>query len=256
MSVDVTSMLTERMGQKNEKTRWGHLMKLMDGRFRKIMEALLRTGVAKRWNSLPLDVGMATDLQGLGKGLALLTDDAGCSGCESECDVGLGKALPEDLEKSCLDQRSAWRKASSKVPPATFSCEGDGQEAALSTSLYKSASPYGSLNNIADGLSSLTEHFSDISLSSEARKPSKRPPPNYLCHLCFNKGHYIKDCPQHQGHACVNRPRVTITPSMSADDVARPNECFAKREDVPFFNPNPEEDMLIRMDGSHSPVFK
>ncbi|XP_004715364.1 zinc finger CCHC domain-containing protein 24 [Echinops telfairi] len=67
---------------------------------------------------------------------------------------------------------------------------------ALSNSVYKSASPYGSLNNIADGLNSLTEHFADLTLTSEARKPSKRPPPNYLCHLCFNKGHYIKDCPQ------------------------------------------------------------
>ncbi|XP_057591981.1 zinc finger CCHC domain-containing protein 24 isoform X2 [Hippopotamus amphibius kiboko] len=67
---------------------------------------------------------------------------------------------------------------------------------ALSSSVYKSASPYGSLNNIADGLSSLTEHFSDLTLTPETRKPSKRPPPNYLCHLCFNKGHYIKDCPQ------------------------------------------------------------
>ena len=67
---------------------------------------------------------------------------------------------------------------------------------ALSSSVYKSASPYGSLNNIADGLSSLTEHFSELTLTSETRKPSKRPPPNYLCHLCFNKGHYIKDCPQ------------------------------------------------------------
>lgn len=67
---------------------------------------------------------------------------------------------------------------------------------ALSSSMYKSVSPYGSLNNIADGLSSLTEHFSDLTLTSETRKPSKRPPPNYLCHLCFNKGHYIKDCPQ------------------------------------------------------------
>nr|XP_048276758.1 zinc finger CCHC domain-containing protein 24 isoform X1 [Myodes glareolus] len=67
---------------------------------------------------------------------------------------------------------------------------------ALSSSVYRNASPYGSLNNIADGLSSLTEHFSDLTLTSEARKPSKRPPPNYLCHLCFNKGHYIKDCPQ------------------------------------------------------------
>ncbi|XP_037660309.1 zinc finger CCHC domain-containing protein 24 isoform X1 [Choloepus didactylus] len=67
---------------------------------------------------------------------------------------------------------------------------------ALSSGMYKGASPFGSLNNIADGLSSLTEHFSDLTLTSEARKPSKRPPPNYLCHLCFNKGHYIKDCPQ------------------------------------------------------------
>ncbi|XP_063566350.1 zinc finger CCHC domain-containing protein 24 isoform X3 [Gorilla gorilla gorilla] len=73
---------------------------------------------------------------------------------------------------------------------------------ALSNSVYKGASPYGSLNNIADGLSSLTEHFSDLTLTSEARKPSKRPPPNYLCHLCFNKGHYIKDCPQKSGAAC------------------------------------------------------
>lgn len=67
---------------------------------------------------------------------------------------------------------------------------------ALNNGLYKSVSPYGSLNNIVDGLNSLTDHFSDLSLSSEPRKPSKRPPPNYLCHLCFNKGHYIKDCPQ------------------------------------------------------------
>ncbi|XP_020929297.1 zinc finger CCHC domain-containing protein 24 isoform X3 [Sus scrofa] len=78
---------------------------------------------------------------------------------------------------------------------------------ALSSSVYKSASPYGSLNNIADGLSSLTEHFSDLTLTSETRKPSKRPPPNYLCHLCFNKGHYIKDCPQFgAGHSDSGDP--------------------------------------------------
>uniref|UniRef100_A0A8C7MTM8 Calpain-2 catalytic subunit-like n=1 Tax=Oncorhynchus kisutch TaxID=8019 RepID=A0A8C7MTM8_ONCKI len=67
---------------------------------------------------------------------------------------------------------------------------------ALNNHLYRRSSPYGSLSNIVDGLSSLTDHFSDLSVSSESRKPSKRPPPNYLCHLCFNKGHYIKDCPQ------------------------------------------------------------
>ncbi|XP_060884500.1 zinc finger CCHC domain-containing protein 24-like [Labrus mixtus] len=69
-------------------------------------------------------------------------------------------------------------------------------EALNNNNFYKSSSPYGSLSNIVDGLSSLADHFSDLSLSPEARKPSKRPPPNYLCHLCFNKGHYIKDCPQ------------------------------------------------------------
>lgn len=66
----------------------------------------------------------------------------------------------------------------------------------LNTNFFKSPSPYGSLNDIADGLSSLADHFSDLSLSPETRRTSKRPPANYLCHLCFNKGHYIKDCPQ------------------------------------------------------------
>ncbi|XP_064638091.1 zinc finger CCHC domain-containing protein 24-like [Lineus longissimus] len=49
-------------------------------------------------------------------------------------------------------------------------------------------SPYSSIND-------MTDHFNDMSLSLD-RKPGKRPPSTYLCHLCFNKGHYIKDCPQ------------------------------------------------------------
>ncbi|XP_077086983.1 zinc finger CCHC domain-containing protein 24-like [Siphateles boraxobius] len=66
----------------------------------------------------------------------------------------------------------------------------------LCSSLYKDSSPYGSLNDIVEGLSLLTDNFSNLSLASEPRKLYKKPPPNYLCHLCFNKGHYIKDCPQ------------------------------------------------------------
>ena len=27
-------------------------------------------------------------------------------------------------------------------------------------------------------------------------KKARKPPEGYLCHLCFCKGHYIKDCPQ------------------------------------------------------------
>uniref|UniRef100_UPI00358E41AB zinc finger CCHC domain-containing protein 24 n=1 Tax=Myxine glutinosa TaxID=7769 RepID=UPI00358E41AB len=58
------------------------------------------------------------------------------------------------------------------------------------------ASPYTSTGGLMDGLAVLSEHFADLSLSLEPRKPAKRPPPNYLCHLCFTKGHYIRDCPQ------------------------------------------------------------
>lgn len=41
----------------------------------------------------------------------------------------------------------------------------------------------------------LAEQFSELSLGLDPRAVRK-PPPNYLCHLCFRKGHYIKDCPQ------------------------------------------------------------
>ncbi|BFZ17601.1 hypothetical protein BsWGS_20640 [Bradybaena similaris] len=51
-----------------------------------------------------------------------------------------------------------------------------------------SPSPYSSIVDLAD-------QFSDLTLAQEKRL-SKRPPSSYLCHLCFTKGHYIKDCPQ------------------------------------------------------------
>ncbi|XP_051769649.1 zinc finger CCHC domain-containing protein 24-like isoform X1 [Ctenopharyngodon idella] len=66
----------------------------------------------------------------------------------------------------------------------------------LCSSVFQRSSPYGSLNDIVEGLSLLTDSFSELSLASEPRKLHKKPPANYLCHLCFNKGHYIKDCPQ------------------------------------------------------------
>ncbi|CAE1269266.1 Zinc finger CCHC domain-containing protein 24 [Acanthosepion pharaonis] len=40
----------------------------------------------------------------------------------------------------------------------------------------------------------LCDHLNELSIMD--RKTSKRPPNHYLCHLCFSKGHYIKDCPQ------------------------------------------------------------
>ena len=38
--------------------------------------------------------------------------------------------------------------------------------------------------------------FDDLPLSPDSKRKARRPPDGYLCHLCFCKGHYIKDCPQ------------------------------------------------------------
>ncbi|XP_013789013.1 zinc finger CCHC domain-containing protein 24-like [Limulus polyphemus] len=77
----------------------------------------------------------------------------------------------------------------------------------LSTTFLQSGNNYSGFHNnsfssngynssLSPGaLADLTDHFSDLALGFE-RKPTKKPPPNYLCHLCFKKGHYIKDCPQ------------------------------------------------------------
>lgn len=54
-----------------------------------------------------------------------------------------------------------------------------------------------------ENIGELVEHFGELSLE---RKSSKRPPPTYLCHLCFKKGHYIKDCPQ-DGAVLQARPK-------------------------------------------------
>ncbi|XP_072038393.1 zinc finger CCHC domain-containing protein 24-like isoform X2 [Amphiura filiformis] len=76
---------------------------------------------------------------------------------------------------------------------ANWTSQQDNEASLIRESLIKSklmSSPYGSIGDLA-------EHFGDLSLQQITdRKPGKRPPPTYLCHLCFNKGHYIKDCPQ------------------------------------------------------------
>lgn len=67
--------------------------------------------------------------------------------------------------------------------------------------LYSNLANLSTLNNLSslntpytnDPLSEITEQLAELTLD---RRPFKRPPPSYLCHLCFQKGHYIKDCPQ------------------------------------------------------------
>lgn len=49
-------------------------------------------------------------------------------------------------------------------------------------------------SNARGSVTDLTEQLNELALTD--RRPTRRPPPTYLCHLCFRKGHYIKDCPQ------------------------------------------------------------
>lgn len=49
---------------------------------------------------------------------------------------------------------------------------------------------------IPDSLFDLCDQFNDFGLDDLKPKPVRSPPPEYLCHLCFKKGHYIRDCPQ------------------------------------------------------------
>ncbi|GFS09180.1 zinc finger CCHC domain-containing protein 24 [Elysia marginata] len=56
-----------------------------------------------------------------------------------------------------------------------------------------SPSPYSSILDLCDQVADLSV---TPCLQQERSRLPKRPPNSYLCHLCFTKGHYIKDCPQ------------------------------------------------------------
>jgi len=51
------------------------------------------------------------------------------------------------------------------------------------------------MTDIQNQLHELSLTDSDSSQTSRFRI-AKKPPSTYLCHLCFQKGHFIKDCPQ------------------------------------------------------------
>ncbi|KAL9978515.1 hypothetical protein ACROYT_G016041 [Oculina patagonica] len=63
-------------------------------------------------------------------------------------------------------------------------------------SLYIDDQQAWSLDDEDDEISSLALSLQNTLLLQKQRKRPKRPPEGYLCHLCFCKGHYIKDCPQ------------------------------------------------------------
>jgi Zinc knuckle len=49
------------------------------------------------------------------------------------------------------------------------------------------------------GYSNVDDVVEDLDRLLDELRVGKRkslPPEDYLCHVCFQKGHYIKDCPQ------------------------------------------------------------
>jgi len=51
------------------------------------------------------------------------------------------------------------------------------------------------MTDIQNQLHELSMTDADTNQSNRFRV-AKKPPSTYLCHLCFQKGHFIKDCPQ------------------------------------------------------------
>lgn len=42
----------------------------------------------------------------------------------------------------------------------------------------------------------LADQLNELTLGLDKKVKGRKLPPNYLCHLCFKKGHHIKECPQ------------------------------------------------------------
>ncbi|KAL3274320.1 hypothetical protein HHI36_015721 [Cryptolaemus montrouzieri] len=59
---------------------------------------------------------------------------------------------------------------------------------------YSPYNSYSNNNSVQDSVADISEQLADLSILE--RRPLKKPPSSYLCHLCFQKGHYIKDCPK------------------------------------------------------------
>ncbi|XP_011157294.1 zinc finger CCHC domain-containing protein 24 [Solenopsis invicta] len=84
----------------------------------------------------------------------------------------------------------------SKLLPAVWSnFPGTASQAYLrQNALNPSGSVRPMRDNTTESIADLAVPFNELAVGD--RKPAKKPPSTYLCHLCFKKGHYIKDCPQ------------------------------------------------------------
>ncbi|KAB7501319.1 Zinc finger CCHC domain-containing protein 24 [Armadillidium nasatum] len=54
----------------------------------------------------------------------------------------------------------------------------------------------GNSGSLDESIGDLVDHMNDLSFGLEKKMKNRKLPSNYLCHLCFRKGHHIKECPQ------------------------------------------------------------
>jgi len=100
----------------------------------------------------------------------------------------------------CLNFQDTYRSSSSSDPFDSLSSELYEHLSSLDNSpcdeTFNDPLPWSI--DLQDEISSLAASLQDSLLlhQKSIRKTPKRPPDGYLCHLCFCKGHYIKDCPQ------------------------------------------------------------
>ncbi|TGZ54480.1 Zinc finger CCHC domain-containing protein 24 [Temnothorax longispinosus] len=94
------------------------------------------------------------------------------------------------------DQNPSQPPDQSKLLPAVWNnFPGTTSQAYLrQNALNPSGSVRPMRDSVAESIADLAVHFNELAVGD--RKPAKKPPSTYLCHLCFKKGHYIKDCPQ------------------------------------------------------------
>uniref|UniRef100_A0A1B6DEJ2 3CxxC-type domain-containing protein n=2 Tax=Clastoptera arizonana TaxID=38151 RepID=A0A1B6DEJ2_9HEMI len=100
--------------------------------------------------------------------------------------VSLSFTNPMYLNLPSLEQDSV----QNKIFPALW---GPFPTAQYTTSNYQQTTGH-CFNQqiITDPLSELSDKLKDLCQENRSCKP---PPATYMCHLCFHKGHYIKECP-------------------------------------------------------------
>ncbi|XP_071544764.1 uncharacterized protein [Panulirus ornatus] len=70
-----------------------------------------------------------------------------------------------------------------------------GFNGGFSNGLNGISSPVNS-NSLHGSIGELADQLSELTLGLDKKAKGRKLPPNYLCHLCFKKGHHIKECPQ------------------------------------------------------------